>query len=256
MELRAQRELDKGTDWEIPSKCVTDLHEWREKFSEIQEPVVSEDGERIAAIVKTEDDSFSVCVNGELWANTFEKMWSLRFGPDGRLTCIAMNEDEWTVVQEDKPWEQSFDYVWNLRFSRDGRGVAANIRTSDGYSLVLNGEPWKNAFVQMRSYEISPDGMKTAGSVQVEPLSEGDIWKFGEGIWSIAVDGDLWDAKFRNVWDCVFSDDGTGVAAEIRLQSGLQTIAVDGTPWEETFRAVWRPVFVPGTHDVIAPCLT
>ena len=36
--------------------------------------MASMDGERIAAIVKTEDDSYTVCVNGETWSNTFEEV--------------------------------------------------------------------------------------------------------------------------------------------------------------------------------------
>ena len=61
-----------------------------------------------------------------------------------------MNDDEWTVVQEDEPWEERYDYVWNLRFSPDGSGVAANIRTSEGYGVVLNGESWENQFMQVQ----------------------------------------------------------------------------------------------------------
>ena len=46
------------------------------------------------------------------------------------------------------------------------------------------------------------------------------------------------------------------MAAEVRLKSGLQTISIDGLPWKIDFKAVWQPLFVPGEHDVIAPCLT
>ena len=113
MEQAAHAKLNSAWDWEIPSMLVANLDEWREQFPEIQELVVSQDGERIAAIVKTEDDSFTVCVNGDTWTNTFEKAWALQFGPDDRLACIGMNDDEWTVVQEDEPWEERYDYVWN-----------------------------------------------------------------------------------------------------------------------------------------------
>ena len=120
--------MGKAWDWETPSKRVADLDDWKSDFVEVQELVAGRDGERIAAIVKTEEDSFVPCVNGEAWTNTFEKAWSLQFGPDDRLVCIGMNDDEWTVIVEDEPWEEAFDYVWNLRFSPDGRSIAANIR--------------------------------------------------------------------------------------------------------------------------------
>ena len=135
MEQAAQIKTNNDFDWETSFKLIAQVDEWRQEFAEIQECMASLDGERMAAIVKTEDDTYTVCVNGETWSNTFEKLWSLQFAPDGRLTCIGMNDDEWTVVQEDQPWEERYDYVWNLRFNPDGSGVAANIRTSEGYGI-------------------------------------------------------------------------------------------------------------------------
>ena len=222
----------------------------------MQEFAVSPNGERIATIVMTDDEAFTVCVNGELWTNRFEKAWSLRFSPAGILFCIGMNNDEWTVIQEDQPWEETFDYVWNMKFSADGSGVGVNIRTPDGYAVALNGITWGNKFVQMRSLEVSPDGRRAAGSIQLESLSEGDIFSFRKGLWSLAVDGETWGGHFLNVWDGAFSGDGTKIAAEVRLVSGAQTIAVNGAPWTTEFKAVWRPIFSPGSHDVVAPCLT
>ena len=158
-----QRDLESAWDWDTPDKLLADLDKWHEEHSEVQELIVSKDGERVAAIVKGDDDSFTVRVNGTPWSNSFEKIWSLQFSPEGRLFCIAMNNDEWTVVQDDQPWDETFDYVWNLRFSKDGTSVAANIKTPEGYGIALNGEAWEKKFVQMRSCEISPDGLHSSG---------------------------------------------------------------------------------------------
>ncbi len=250
MEQLAQQKLNCAWDWDITSRLITDLDQWREQFSEVQELVVSQDGERIAAIVKAEDDTFTVCVNGVPWTHTFEKVWSLQFGPDNRLVCIGMNDDEWTVVQEDEPWDESFDYVWNLRFSPDGKGLAANTRTSDGYGIALNGESWENRFIQMRSCEISPDGLSAAGNVQIEPLSEGDIFTFDKGLWSLAVNGQTWDAHFLNVWNCAFSDDASKVAAEVRIDRDRQTIA------RAMVNHGWKPSERSGSHDLFQAVTT
>ncbi len=257
--MRPQQEQghpESAWDWATPAKLLADVDKWSEEYSEVQERTVSKDGERVAAIVKGEDESFTVYVNETTWSNAFEKIWSLQFSPNGRLFCIAMNDDQWTVVQDDEPWDESFDYIWNLRFSEDGAGVAANIRTPEGYGISLNGKAWEKKFVQMRSCEISPDGLHSAGNVQTKPVPEGDIFTFKQGVWSLAIDGDEWPANFLNVWNCALSGDGASVAAEVRLDTGRQTVAVDGIPWNETFNAVWEPLFVPGSHDAVAPCLT
>ncbi|MCL5124720.1 MAG: hypothetical protein M1511_09540 [Deltaproteobacteria bacterium] len=243
-------------DWETSIKEIASINDWISDFPEVQEIVISPDGERVAAIVMTEDDAFTVCVNGEPWTNTFEKLWSLKFSPMSRLLSIGMTDDEWTIVEEDEPWQETFDYVWNMKFGAQGDGVAANVRTSDGYGVALNGNPWDKKFMQMRSLEVSPDGSRSAGNVQLASLAEGDIFGFKKGLWGLAVDGNLWGSSFLNVWDCVFSTDGTKVGAEVRLPSRRQTIAVDGEPWPQDFKAVWRPIFVPGTYDIVAPCLT
>ena len=192
-------------DWKTSTKEIASISDWTSSFPEVQEIVISPDGERVAAIVMTEDETVTVCVNGELWTNTFEKAWSLKFSPGSRLFCIGMNDDEWTVIEEDQPWEESFDYVWNMKVSPEGPGVGVNIRTSDGYGVALNGNTWDSKFEQMRSVEVSPDGQRAAGNVQLGSLSEGDISGFKKGLWGLAVDGELWDANFLNVWDCAFN---------------------------------------------------
>ena len=51
-----QRDLESVWDWDTPDKLLADLDKWREEHSEVQERIVSKDGERVAAIVKGEDD--------------------------------------------------------------------------------------------------------------------------------------------------------------------------------------------------------
>ena len=80
-------------DWETSEKSIA-FSEWEDNFEWVEEPYVSPDGEKIAAIVNVSEGEFNVCVNGETWENTFEKIWYLRFSPDGRLTALIWNKGE------------------------------------------------------------------------------------------------------------------------------------------------------------------
>ena len=72
-------------DWETGSKEIADMSQWQSQFNWLEEPCVSPNGETIAAIVNLAEGEFNVCVNGETWETVFDKIWYLRFAPDGRL---------------------------------------------------------------------------------------------------------------------------------------------------------------------------
>jgi hypothetical protein len=99
-------------------RSVCDLRVFRDRFQEVHEWSVSPDGERLAAPVLTEPDTFSVAVNGEVWEDDFEKAWHLAFGPDGRLTALVRVDDEWTVAVDGELWEERYEFAWNTKFSR------------------------------------------------------------------------------------------------------------------------------------------
>ena len=54
-------------DWETKEKLVSDLNEWKSSYNWVEEPYVSPDGEKIAAIVNTDDMEFNICENGKAW---------------------------------------------------------------------------------------------------------------------------------------------------------------------------------------------
>ena len=103
---------------------------------------------------------------------------------------------------------------------------------------------------------MSPDGTKTASHVLINRRAELDNAGFMKKNWTVAVDGNPWDAKFINVFGGVFSSDGNHVAAVVRTAMALYTIAVDGKPWEQTFGVVWEPICKPGSNDFVAPVQT
>jgi len=115
-------------DWDIGKKQITDIDAWKDTYSWIEEPYVSPDGEKIAAVVKTDEMEFNVCVNGTAWEGGFDKVWYLRFGPDNRLTALVSDTGEWTVAVDGAAWENRFDYVWNTQFSPDGNNIIAAVQ--------------------------------------------------------------------------------------------------------------------------------
>ena len=59
---------EQSWDWETGEKRIP-FGEWKENFRWVEEPYVSPDGEKIAAIVNIDEGQFSVCVNGESLGN-------------------------------------------------------------------------------------------------------------------------------------------------------------------------------------------
>src|SRR4030042_4135155 len=115
-------------DWNPGKKFIVDIDKIKTEYAEIQEIVVSNNGEKLALPVKNEDGTFTACVNGEPWSNSFEKLWYLRFSPDDRLTGLVMSNDEWTVAIDGESWAEKFEYVWNPQFNRDGKHIAIQVK--------------------------------------------------------------------------------------------------------------------------------
>ena len=151
-------------DWNLGQRDIADMAQWQDRFNWIEEPYVSPDGEKIAAIVNLAEGEFTVCVNGQPWENVFDKIWYLRFAPDGRLTALVSETGEWTVAVDGVPWENKFGYVWNTMFSPDGKNIAVAVQQDMTYGMALNDVPWEKTFANMTNPTISPDGTRTAAA--------------------------------------------------------------------------------------------
>ena len=237
-------------DWDSAHKAIL-FAPWKGQFEWVEEPQASPDGETVAAIVKTGDAQFNVCANGAIWETPFEKIWHLRFAPDGRLTAIVSDSGEWTLAVDGVPWENRFGQVWEPRFSADGTSIAVKFQQDMRYGMAVNDAPWATTFANMTCATLSADGRRSAAAVQVENFGEADIAAFQKGAFSAALDGQPWDRRFVNVWNMVISPDGRKLAAEVRLTLYDYTIAVNGQPWERTFNCVWEPVFDPRDGSVL-----
>jgi len=243
-------------DWDTKEKLVVNINDWKKKFIDIRELTPSDDGEKIAAVVQPEKGKFTTCVNGELWEEIFERVYSLKFNPDNQLISLVYRSYEWAIAVDHEMCEEKFDYIWNLTITPDGKGIAANIKKDPLLGVSLNGQTWENMFADARSVAVSPDGKRTVSCVQVQPPASPDVFTYLKGIRTVAVDGNPWGKTFLTVWGAVFSPDSNHVAAAVRTGLVQYNIAVDGKTWEGAFGLVWEPIFKPNSNDVVAPIRT
>ena len=145
---------EKTWDWQILKKEIP-INEWQERFNWIEEPCVSPDGEKIASIVNTDDAEFSVCVNGETWEETYEKAWSMRFAPDGKLVALVSNDEEWTISVNGSSWETMFDYIWDLKITSKGSFIGAAVQKDGEYGMVVNDTIWDNLYANISGVVLS-----------------------------------------------------------------------------------------------------
>ena len=175
-------------DWETPMKKIP-FAPWQTQYRWVEEPYSSPDGENIAAIVNIDEGEFNVCVNGELWDTTFDKIWYLRFAPDNRLTALVSDMGEWTVAVDGAAWDNKFGYVWNTLFSHNGNHIAVAFQNDQNYGMAVDNQVWEQTYPNMTYMTFSHTGGHTAATVQVKSVDSGEIHAFQEGSFSTAVDG-------------------------------------------------------------------
>lgn len=238
-------------DWQSEKKEIP-VKEWESRFNWIEEPHVSPDGERIASIVNSDEGEFSVCVNGEVWEDTFEKAWSLRFSPDGRLAAFVANDEEWTLCADGEVWESAFDYIWGMTFSSDGAHIGAAIQQDGEYGVAVDGEPWETLYENINNVTLSDQGT-SAAVVQVESMGQGDIDGFAGGLFSVAVNGDVRPERYVNIWDIAFDSKGKHVAHTVRKNRTDYSIFQKEKEWDQVFQSAWKPVFINNDESLVAP---
>jgi len=240
-------------DWETGQRVILAAGAQPEGCAWVEEPYASPDGERLASLASLDEGGFTALVNGERWEQGFDKMWHLRFSPDGRLTAIAQQDGMWTMAVDGEAWEESYDFLWGTRFSQDGDVIAACIQSGGEYGLCLDGVPWETLYENANNFSLSPDGKRSAAAVQLDSLKPADLEAFQQGVFGVAVDGERWEANFMNVWTPVFDASGKRVAAQVRQTLYDYSIAVDGAVWSESYSCVWEPRFNPASGAVVAP---
>lgn len=240
-------------DWDSGKRVITDIQQWRGAFGWVEEPCASPDGESVAAIVKVDGEAFAVCENGVPWENSFDKIWFLRYLPDGRAAAFVSDTAEWTVAIDGKTWQNWFEFIWDGKFNCPGGNVSAAAQKEMSYFAVTNDIPWQQGFYNLSHLRASPAGDAAAAVVQTKAINEADIASFRKGCFTVAVDGSAWPRNFLNVWELSFDSSGQRVAAEVRMSVNDYTIAVNAVPWNRHFSSVWQPAFNPADGSVTAP---
>ncbi len=239
-------------DWQPGERKIAEPGAWSEKFEWVEELTASPDGEKIAAVVCAEAGEFTACVNGETWEETFERIWGLKFGPDGRLAGLCQSMGEWTMGVDGETWPENYAYIWGTKFGPQG-SIAAAVQQDGQYAMGVEGELWETTYDNANHFTLAPNGKSTCAVVQVKALGQADVEGFLEGVFSVAVNGKAWDRNFVNCWTPVFDANSAKVACQVRLTPYDYTIAVDGKPWSKTFGCVWEPLFSQADGSVIAP---
>lgn len=238
-------------DWDVLKKEIP-IKEWQENYNWVEEFYVSPDGERIASIVNTDEAEFSVCVNGEVWEETFEKAWSLRFAPNGKLVALVSNDEEWTICTDGSNWETWFDYIWDLKITSDGSFIGAAVQKDGEYGMAVNDTIWENLYGNISGAVLSDQGT-SAAIVQVTPMGQGDIEGFSAGIFSAAVNGVNQPEKFMNIWDISFDNQGEQIAYSVRKNRTDYSLVKNNELWDKDFQFVWQPQFIGNDMSLVAP---
>ncbi len=242
---------EKTWDWQTEKKEIP-VNEWKDRFNWVEEFHVSPDGEKIAAIVNSDEAEFTVCVNGEAWEETLEKAWSLRFLPDGRLAAFAANDEEWTVCVDGTSWEEKFDYIWDLKCSSDGSFIGAAVQLEGQYGMVVNDKTWETLYESIAGTALNDNGT-SAGVVQVLPMGQGDIDGFRDGLFSVAVNSVAQPEIFMNIWDLSFAGKSDKIAGALRKNRIDYSILNNGQAWNKNFQFSWKPEYVDNGKALVAP---
>ena len=237
--------MDEKTSWdwhtdlkEIPVK------EWDNSFNWVQSPIVSSDGERVAAIVNVDEMAFNICVNGLAWeGEEYEKIWCLSPVSDNGFAAFAARDEEWTVLVNGEPWSSRGDFIWDMMVSADGKLLAAAFQSDSEYGVIVNDVPWEDRYESMTGAVLAPDG-SSAAVVQVESMTAADVDAFKEGLFCVAHNGKSQDKRFLNIWDISFDSSGRHIGYGVRLDRENYTIVQDDTTWDSRFQSVWKPEFL------------
>lgn len=241
-------------DWSPGKRVVADTAKCDREIEWREESFASPDGEQVAAVVNCGDGEFGVCVNEEVWEKTFEKAWTMRYSPDGRLSVIAAENAEWNLaVDGDFISEDMAGFMWGTTCSTSGNVIAANVQIDGEYGMIVEGAVWETLYEAATYFTLHPAGQGSAAVVQTESIPQADIETFKKGCFSVAVNGEAWDTNFLNCWAPVFDGPGKRVAATVRSSLYDYSIAVDGQMWGKSFQTAWDPLFNPKTGAVVAP---
>ncbi|MFH1132416.1 MAG: WD40 repeat domain-containing protein [Pseudomonadota bacterium] len=102
--------------------------------------------------------------------------------------------------------------------SHDGERVALPVRNGEGGFFVwTNKGQWEGAFEKAWSLKFTQDNRLTA-LVRLDDM------------WTVGVEGALWEERFAFVWNTKFSGDGSAIGVQVKKEMEY-SIAVNGKSW-------------------------
>lgn len=214
---------------------------WDEKYISVYRPVISADGQHVAAEVRTGKHEYTIAQDGKAWPERYGCVWEPIYLLDGSVVAPVKVKGGWSLVKNgERVWKRTYSQVWNPKMSPDGKKVAATVSPVFGkWTISVDDLPWPVSFDEVvLEPHFSPDGAHVAAIVKTK------------GLWSICVDGSPWDVWFDMIWDPVFSDDGKMVVCKAE-KGGKYTLVINGKVWDKDFDALWEPVFSPDGRDVL-----
>lgn len=187
--------------------------------------------------------TWSVIVNGKPWKDNFVDVYGVTVSNDGKNVAAEyrMNICEYGIVVNGKPWDEKFGCTWAPIFNpQNSSEVTVPVRRQGQWFLATNERiVWDRGFTNVMNQVYSLDTLKIAAVVATE---------FAK--WTIAVNGQPWDATFG---ECIlqpcFSQDGSKVAA-IAKDSGNWFLVINGTVMGKAFDNIWTPVFSPDNKAI------
>lgn len=237
-------------DWETELKEIP-FDEWKTRYNWVQAPQVSQNGESIAAVVNLDEMVFSVCVNGEVWEEEYEKIWSLTSVSDSGFAAFVARDEEWTLSVNGQEWTHWCDFIWQMMKSPDGRVLGAAFQSDSEYGVIVNDTPWEDRYENLTGAVMAADGT-SAAVVQVVPMPGADVAAFKKGVFSVACNGIPKDRRFLNIWDISFDAAGRQMGYGVRTDRESYGIVQNDTLWENRFESVWKPEFLD-ENSLLAP---
>jgi hypothetical protein len=229
-------------DWDTELKEIP-FKEWHSRFNWVQAPLVSRDGESIAAIVNLDEMAFTVCVNGETWEEAYEKAWCLTPVTGNGFAAFVGREEEWTVARNGVEWSNWCDFIWQMMVSPDGKFLGAAFQTDSEYGVIVNDDPWEVGYENLTGAIMAPDGT-SAAVVQVASMGAADVDAFKKGLFSVACNGVAREQRFLNIWDISFDASGKNIGYGVRIDREAYTIVQNDRVWDNRFQSVWKPEFM------------
>lgn len=219
---------------------------WDSVYVNAWTPVFDQSAKHVAAQVRLNLYEYSIAVDGKLWPKNFACVWEPRFNPvTGKVVAPVRVGGRWGLAQDAQMiWDPIFHQCWHQAISTNGQTIAAIVAPDFGkFSVAVNAKVWAPRFTVVTDLVVSNDGACVAA-----------LGNQFNADWQVMVNDRVWNGIWDMAWTPVISPKGDHVAVKVEKQ-GRQTIIIDGKPYAEDFDQVFNPIFSPDGTKVLIRAL-